>query len=108
LLVVSCLGAVAAAAQAGTSASLRLQERSPITVAGAGFDRGERVRVTLIRETTMRKATSASRRGTFRVVFAGTTATRCEIVRIVAVGGAGSRATLKMLPAPACMPQRSP
>lgn len=90
------------------SASLRLQDRSPITVTGAGFDRGERVRVTLTMDTTTRKTALAGRRGTFRVVFAGTTASRCDMVRVVAVGGNGSRAAVKILPAPACMPARLP
>jgi hypothetical protein len=93
---------------AGQSATVRLQDRTPVTVAGAGFDRGERVRVTLTIDTSTRTTTRAGRRGTFRVVFAGATATRCDMIRVVAIGGEGSRAVLKILPAPACMPQRSP
>ena len=44
-----------------------------------------------------------SRRGTFSAAFA-TGVGRCELVRVVAVGGAGSKAKLKRLPGPACMP----
>jgi hypothetical protein len=106
--LVACFAVVAVSASAGVSASIRLQDRSPITVTGAGFDRGERLRVTLTMDTTARKTALAGRRGTFRVVFGGTTASRCDMVRVVAVGGDGSRAVLKTLPAPACMPQRSP
>jgi hypothetical protein len=32
------------------------------------------------------------------------TATRCDVVRVVAVGSRGSRAVLKYLPSPACLP----
>lgn len=106
--LVAVCGAVAVPASSGVSATLRLQDRSPITVAGAGFNRGERVRVTLTMDTNMRKTTRTDRRGAIRVIFSGATAARCDMIRVIAVGSGGSRATLKILPAPACMPQRSP
>jgi hypothetical protein len=96
------------AATAQDGATLRLQDRSPIAVSGAGFERGERVRVTLLRETNARKIVRASRAGTFTVTFVGTTVTRCDVVRVIATGGRGSRAALKILPPPACIPLRAP
>jgi hypothetical protein len=105
----AALPALATAASAGEDrAALRLQDRSPITVAGSGFERGERVRVTLIHETSTQQVVRAGRPGTFVVSFAGTFVRRCELVRVTAVGGRGSRAVLKILPAPACMPVRAP
>jgi hypothetical protein len=89
-------------------ATLRLQDRSPITLAGAGFTRGERVRVTLDRRTNSIRIIRAGRNGAFVVMFRGASASRCDLVRVIATGSGGSRAVLKILPAPACLPARSP
>jgi hypothetical protein len=97
-----------APARAADDPTLRLRDRSPLVVGGAGFERGERVRMTLYGDENARRSVRASRRGTFVITFAGTTFTRCDVVRVVATGGAGSRAVLKMLPPPACMPLRAP
>jgi hypothetical protein len=94
----------AVSAPTPTSARVLLQDRDPITIAGARFQRGERVRVTLVRETTSKRIVRAGRRGTFLVTFPRVTTTRCDLFRVVAVGSKGSRAVLKILPAPACSP----
>jgi hypothetical protein len=97
-----------AAAAQDDAPTLRLRDRSPVAVTGVGFERGERVRVTLLRETNARKIVRASRAGAFVVTFASTTVTRCDVVRVIATGGRGSRAALKILPPPACIPLRAP
>jgi hypothetical protein len=104
----AALPALAGATSTGDAAALRLQDRSPVTVAGSGFERGERVRVTLFRETSTKRVVRAGRPGTFVVTFTGATMSRCDRVRVLAVGGRGSRAVLKILPAPACMPLGAP
>lgn len=102
------LPALTAAAHSQGTAALRLQDRSPVIVAGTGFERGEQVRVTLIRDTSTWRFVRAGRPGTFVVTFAGASVSRCDLVRVVAVGSRGSRAVLKILPSPACMPLRAP
>ena len=84
--------------------SLRLLKRAPLTLAGSHFRARERVRVTVTVEGARSARTMrASVKGSFVAGFA-TGAGRCSAVRAVAIGGAGSRAVLKYLPAPACMP----
>jgi hypothetical protein len=111
------MGAVAAAASAlllaglgaaSTStrhASLRLLKQSPYQVGGSGFAARERVRVVAsAAQVSVTKRVRASRRGTFAAAFSFG-AGHCSGLRVVAVGSAGSRATLKRPPLPACMPQ---
>lgn len=107
LAAAAAFAPLSATASAGP-ATLRLQDRTPITLAGAGFRQGERVRVTLVRQTSSGRMIRAGRNGSFVVIFRGATATRCDLVRAVAVGSGGTRAVLKILPAPACLPARSP
>jgi hypothetical protein len=103
------VAAVAIAVPAGAtcptgSAKLRLLDRAPLTLRGAGFKAGERVSVTATasREAVRRVRALAS--GGFVVTFTGLTAGRCTLVRAVAVGNRGSRTVLKILPPPACLP----
>ena len=44
------------------------------------------------------------RNATFRVVIQSATLSRCDMLRVFAVGSGGSRAVLKLLPSPACNP----
>jgi hypothetical protein len=99
----SAAGAGAARTDTSAKASLRLVSLSPVTVRGAGFVARERVRVDLTGQVSRRRRPVASRLGSFTVRFDGVTATRCDLIRVVAVGGNGSRAGLKLLPAPACL-----
>jgi hypothetical protein len=86
-------------------ASLRLLESTPLQVGGSGFAARERVRVMAsAAKVSVTKRVRASRRGAFKVAFSFS-AGHCTGLRVVAVGSAGSRATLKRLPLPACMPQ---
>jgi hypothetical protein len=110
ILVLLAAAGIAASTADGTSQkqTLRLVDRDPIALQGNGFRPRERVRVTVSAPMVERKFTRATASGSFRVTFLEVSATRCDIVRAVAVGGAGSRAVLKYLPAPACMPMRTP
>jgi hypothetical protein len=106
LVVLGCsTGSAVGRSTPSSKPSLQLVRTAPMTVRGRGFRAGERVSLTL---GAGRRATArADRRGSFVASFeAGSS--RCERVRVVAVGSHGSRAVLKMLPAPACMPARAP
>jgi hypothetical protein len=91
-------------AQSNTRASLRLVSLDPVAVHGAGFASRERVRVDLSGAASERRRTFAARNGSLSVRFAGVHATRCDVIRVVAVGSRGSRTVLKYLPSPACLP----
>lgn len=82
--------------------SLRFTRATPLTVEGRHFRPSERVRLT----TGARIARgNANGDGTFVITIPG--ADRCNTVRVVARGSAGSYAVVKVLPAPACLPARS-
>lgn len=104
------LAACAAAASLGASAAsatgpaLRLADRAPIVVVGAGFPAGAKVVVTATRRATVRAV--ASRTGAFRVRVPGAGASRCEAV-VVTATAAGVRAVLK-IPHTACSPAKEP
>jgi hypothetical protein len=87
-----------------SSAALSLADTSPLTVRGSGFQPGERVRLDLGSSgaTTLARA---SGRGSFRASF-DVPVTRCDRIRVIAIGSKGSRVVLKRLPAPACLPVR--
>ena len=109
------LAAVAAAALAlglanlGSGPSrhpaLRLRNIAPLELAGSHFRSHERVRVTAtVSGARSARTVRASDNGSFVVAFP-IGAGHCSAVRAVAMGNTGSRALLKRLPAPACMPQ---
>jgi hypothetical protein len=52
-------------------------------------------------------AATASPQGSFVASFE-TPMTRCDRVRVIAIGSDGSHAVLKLLPAPACIAARTP
>jgi hypothetical protein len=99
------LAGLAASSSPARHATLRLVTVSPLQVGGAGFRARERVRVVATAaQVSVAKRVRASRRGAFAVTF-GFSAGHCAGLRVVATGSAGSRATLKRPPLPACMPQ---
>lgn len=110
IIVLLLAAGIAASSAGGTSQkqTLRIVERDPLALRGEGFRPRERVWVTLLAPVTERKLTRATATGSFRVTFLDVSTTRCDLVRAVAVGGAGRRGMLKLLPSPACMPMRSP
>jgi hypothetical protein len=87
------------------AASLRVVKKAPLTVRGEHFRAGERVqlRAMLHRGTV----TTASAQGSFVASFE-TPTTRCDRVRVIAIGSEGSHAVLKLLPPPACIAARTP
>jgi hypothetical protein len=82
--------------------ALRIVRTAPLTVRGVHFRSGEQVRVTSAMKSARAKANGD---GTFVVTIPG--ATRCNTLRVVARGSAGSYAIVKLLPQPACLPARS-
>ena len=81
---------------------LKLVAASPAAIRGQHFRPNEHVR---IKARARSSNVTADGQGTFVVTIRG--ATRCDLVRIVAVGSAGSYAVLKALPPPMCLPVRS-
>jgi hypothetical protein len=103
--VALALAGLAAGSSSARHASLRLVTSSPLQVGGSGFRARERVRVVATAaQVSVVKRVRASRRGAFAVTFAFS-AGHCTGLKVVAVGSAGSRATLERPPLPACMPQ---
>jgi hypothetical protein len=101
-LVLAGLGAGSASSR---HASLRLVRVAPLQVRGTGFQARERVRVVAnLARLSVVKRVQASPRGSFAVAFS-LTPSHCSGLRVMAVGNAGTRATLKRPPLPACMPQ---
>lgn len=88
-------------AKAGRPA-LRVVRTSPLTIRGEHFRARERVRLTAAARTVRTKASAT---GFFVVTIRG--ATRCDSIRVLARGSAGSYAVVKVLPSPACLPARS-
>lgn len=90
------------AARAGRPA-LSVVRSAPFTVRGDHFHSREQVRIAAAARVAR---TKANRDGVFVVTIRG--ATRCDTVRVLARGSAGSYAVLKTLPPPMCMPARAP
>jgi hypothetical protein len=81
---------------------LHVVRYAPLTVRGEHFRPREQVRV---RAAARAVRTKASADGLFVVTIRG--ATRCDSVRVLARGSAGSYAVVKVLPSPACQAARS-
>lgn len=88
-------------AKAGRPA-LRVVQTSPLAIRGEHFRGREHVRLTTGAATVRAKASGD---GVFVVTIRG--ATRCDSIRVLARGSAGSYAVVKVLPSPACMPAHS-
>jgi hypothetical protein len=86
----------------GLRPTIRLIRAAPLTVRGEHFHSGEQVRVTAAGKSAQTKSNGD---GIFVVTVRG--ATRCETLRILARGSAGSYAIVKLLPQPACLPART-
>jgi hypothetical protein len=101
MLVTVALGCGTGTADGGSEApmeaSLQVIRQAPMTIQGHGFRSQETVRVTAAGRQWHSKTGA---RGSFVLTLRG--ANRCRIVRIVAVGSVGSRAILRIIPAPAC------
>ena len=101
VLATVALGCGAGTADGGsetaTKASLQVIRQVPMTIRGQGFRSQESVRVSAAGRQWHPKASAL---GSFVLTLRG--ASRCKIVRIVAVGSVGSRAILRIIPARAC------
>jgi hypothetical protein len=77
------------------SAHLRISHAAPVTAQGSGFKAQEFVKVTLrLGHLTKVRGAQATPNGKFKVVWPGVSISSCDW-SIVAVGGKGSRATVK-------------
>ena len=98
LLAAVALGCGTGSADGGSEtagkASLQVIRQAPITIQGDGFRSRESVRVSAAGRQWHPKAGA---RGAFVLTLSG--ANPCRVVRIVAVGSGGSRATLSIVPA---------
>jgi hypothetical protein len=98
-LLTAVLAAVvtAPAGLARTHATIDVTRIVPITVKGAGFKVGERVKVVVRNTAVHRKTVTASRRGRFTAIFR-TAAGKCTAIHVLATGNKGSRATAYVPP----------
>jgi len=89
--------------------SLKLLDRAPLTIAGAGFTSREVVQVTATTDDgTVTRSLRANASGAFTMRFLALSAGRCEALRVVARGPSGPRAFLKLFPPAACQPLSDP
>jgi hypothetical protein len=91
------------ATSATTPPSLRLVKFQPLTVQGRSFAPGERVRVRVLAPDAAFRWATADRVGSFTARF-DIPATRCDLIRVIAIGSGAGRVVLKRLPSPACSP----
>jgi hypothetical protein len=82
--------------------SLRITRAAPMTVQGRDFHASERVRL-----TTGAHGARATANGDGYFVITIPGANRCDTLRVLARGSAGSYAVVKLLPPPACAAARS-
>src|SRR5689334_13375284 len=98
------LALAAQAAGAGAPPSLRLVDRSPVTVRVAGFTARERVTVTVSAAgQRWTRAGVTTGRGILRLAFPGVTLARCGFYSLRALGARGDAARFTS-PAAMCMP----
>ena len=95
--------AAGAAEAAGTSgAKLRIVDLTPVTVQGARFRAGERVRVVLRADRSHVRIVRAGRAGTFFARFGGVYAELCMALQLRATGASGAVAVATRKPPPSC------
>jgi hypothetical protein len=92
-LLTAVLAAVVSApgGLARTHATISVTRVIPITVKGAGFKAGERVKVVVRTPTVYRRTVTATRRGRFTTAFQRG-GSKCVTIRVLATGNKGSRA----------------
>jgi hypothetical protein len=103
LAVLLLLGVVAAATAASSAPSLRLVDRTPVTVRGSGFVAGERVTVVLSSATRTSRVVHADAGGRFVLRFRSSLG-RCSRYSLQAYGATGTRARLTARLSLDCMP----
>jgi hypothetical protein len=80
------------------TAHLTVPSRSPVTVEGTGFRRGERVAVTFSSKSTRTRTVIATARGAFRITFKSLSLGHCEAYAVRAKGDRGSSAFFRVIP----------
>jgi membrane peptidoglycan carboxypeptidase len=100
--------AIVPAAWGAARPQVRLMAASPATVAGTGFQAGERVVVSVSTDSThLSKALVVTEHGAFVAHFTkAVAASGCGRVAILAVGSAGDRAAWKSAPRSCGTPQQ--
>lgn len=90
-------------AGARTRATLRVVDRAPLTVAGAGFRSRETVRLTVtINAQSWTKMTSASAGGTFVVAWRRLRFDPCATPAVISAHGAETGTVTAKIPTPEC------
>jgi hypothetical protein len=87
------LASASVSGAAATRPTLRVVDRTPVVIRGAGFEPGERVTVVLAAQSRWSKRVTATSSGTFVVRFKVVLG-RCSRYSIQAFGSTGSRARL--------------
>lgn len=112
MLIASVVAALAALAGLGSGEggsseagvarpALVLADRSPLTIAGHGFESGERIAVKVAGNgTERRKTVVADRLGRFTARWAGAVLPECRPYTASATGARGSRAMLRRVQIP--------
>jgi hypothetical protein len=105
VVLISLMSTAAVQGASSGAATIRVMDRTPLTLRGTGFAAGERVRIVVRTTSTRQMRLSATSRGSFVAAFRRATYNRCSGLTAFAFGSGGSRAQL-VLPAPACPPTR--
>ena len=105
VVVFSLVGTATVQGASSGAATIKILDRTPLTLRGTGFAAGERVRVVVRTASTRQMRLSATARGSFVAAFRAASYNRCSGLTAFAFGSRGSRAQL-VLPAPACPPTR--
>jgi hypothetical protein len=103
-LVVLLLMGLGVPAAARSAPTLRLVDRTPVTVRGAGFAAGERVAVVLASSSRASRTVHADAGGMFVVRFRSSLG-RCSSYTLQAYGATGTRARLSSGISPDCVPR---
>jgi len=102
-LVVAAVAIGSALGSASKPPKLRVLDRAPLRLAGTGFRKQERIRLTVSAGATWRKTIRASSTGGFSTSFADVAVDRCMGVVAIARGATGDMASAKVMPM-ACPP----
>ncbi len=108
--LIAALALTGTASGGASKPTLELVRGKPLTVRGSGFQRRERVRVTIVASGNFARTVRTSARGTFTAAFGGVSFSfdRCGNGWVITARGArGDAATLK-LPQPECPPSLGP
>ncbi|MBA3243637.1 MAG: hypothetical protein H0T61_00470 [Actinobacteria bacterium] len=99
--VIAALAALGSSDAGVTKPALVLADRSPLTIAGRGFESGERIVVKVVGTGMERRRTIvADRLGRFTTRWAGAVLPECSPYTVSATGARGSRAMLRRVQIP--------